>query len=323
MAITCCRWVREPDVDTALLAAPAGEVRTFGGDAPLLADSWLAALPRRDPAPVLYVTRRPLATRRCRSVFGFADRRRRAALVSLAGIETPDPARTRRRLAAVAAGAFAAGWTVMHEVAPVTERPAFYWRPHPDVSCHRLEVETHLQQPAPAVGAVAAGGAAIPVLAPPPPPPGAALASAAAGADLPEEIEWVAPDGKRHVLVRNAEGRYINILTGGEVDPSRLEEWKQSWSSIIADHQQFSREQMEKLAARDTAFDRALDAIRADHATKQKILDNLSQMERSILLGTGPEAGLYRAPGQPGNVLEHIRGLRERLTSGQPVDQER
>lgn len=103
MAITCCRWVREPDVDTALLAAPAGEVRTFGGDAPLLADSWLAALPRRGPAPVLYVTRRPLATRRCRSVFGFADRHRRAALVSLAGIETPDPARTRRRLAAVAA----------------------------------------------------------------------------------------------------------------------------------------------------------------------------------------------------------------------------
>lgn len=267
-----------------------------------------------------------MASRACRAAVAAAVRswfrRRAAALADGADPLAASPAPL-LELAAAAAGAYAAGWTVMHEVAPVTERPAFYWRPQPDVSCHRLEVETHLQQPAPAVGAVAAGGAAIPVLAPPPPPPGAALAGAAAGADLPEEIEWVAPDGKRHVLVRNADGRYINILTGGEVDPSRLEEWKQSWSSIIADHQQFSREQMEKLAARDTAFDRALDAIRADHETKQKILDNLSQMERSILLGTGPEAGLFRAPGQPGNVLEHIHGLRQQLLSGQPVDQER
>lgn len=97
------RWVREPDVEPSLLPAAADEARPLGADGLLMADSWLAALPRRGPLPVLYVTRRPLATRRCRSVFGYADRRRRAALVSLAGIETPDPARTRRRLAAVAA----------------------------------------------------------------------------------------------------------------------------------------------------------------------------------------------------------------------------
>ncbi|MDQ7825506.1 MAG: hypothetical protein RDV48_22090 [Candidatus Eremiobacteraeota bacterium] len=43
------------------------------------------------------------------------------------------------------AGAYAGGYVVMDMIAPVTELPAFYLRPHPDVSCHDLEVKTHLQ----------------------------------------------------------------------------------------------------------------------------------------------------------------------------------
>lgn len=77
-------------------------------------------------------------------------------------------------LAAAAIGGYAGGWLIMHQVAPVTEMPAFMWRPNPDVSCHQLEIGTHLQGRANVGGAGSGLGGLIPVLTPPPqgPPPG-------------------------------------------------------------------------------------------------------------------------------------------------------
>lgn len=263
-----------------------------------------------------------MASRACRAAAGAMIRsyfRRRATAMADGGVPLPVSPAPLVEMAAGAVGAFAAGWTVLHEVAPVTERPAFYWRPQPDVSCHNLEVATHLQKPAPTVGGVAAAGAAIPVLAPPPPPP---LAPPQAP-QYPDEIEWTAPDGKRHVLVKNEQGQYINILTGGMVDVTQLDAWKQSWSNIIADHQQFSQQQMQKLENRDTAFDKEMDAWVAAQKEKDKIWQNLSKMEQNILFGSGPESNLYKPSGEPGNILDHIHNLQDQIIRGKPLDKEK
>lgn len=263
-----------------------------------------------------------MASRTCRAAAGAAIRSylsRRATAMADGGVPLPVSPAPLVEMAAGAVGAFAAGWTVLHEVAPVTERPAFYWRPHPDVSCHALEVNAHLHKPAPTVGGVAAAGAAIPIAVPPAPPP----LPPQQAPQYPDEIEWTAPDGKRHVLVKNEQGQYINILTGGMVDVSQLDEWKQSWSNIIADHQQFSQQQMQKLENRDTAFDKAMDAWLAGQKEKDKILKNLNQMEMNILLGAGPEGSLYKPPGSPGNILDHIGQLQDQILNGKPLDSEK
>jgi hypothetical protein len=70
-------------------------------------------------------------------------------------------------LIAAAVGAYLGGYLVMHQVAPVTESPAFYWRPHPDVSCHNLEVNTHLKGRAGIGGFGSAVGGATTTVAPP------------------------------------------------------------------------------------------------------------------------------------------------------------
>lgn len=97
-----CRFIAEPDVDPGLLPGPCDAVREFTPGADLAADAWLAGCGPQPGAPVVFVTRRALRTARCASVFGFASRRARAAVVSLAGLESGGGAQARRRLAAIA-----------------------------------------------------------------------------------------------------------------------------------------------------------------------------------------------------------------------------
>lgn len=258
-----------------------------------------------------------MASRACRAAAGALIRsyfRRRAAAMADGGVPLPVSPAPLVEMAAGAIGAYAAGWSVLHEVAPVTERPAFYWRPNPDVSCHGLEVNTHLHKPAPTVGGVAAAGAAIPVIAPPAPP------AAPPASQYPDEIEWTAPDGRNYVLVKNEHGQYINILTGGEVDVTNLDAWKQQVSQNIADQQRWREEEAVRIANRDTAMDKALDALAAEQKEKQKMFENLSQMEKNILFGDGPESHLYKPQGEPGNILTHIRNLQDQIIHGRPVD---
>jgi len=217
-------------------------------------------------------------------------------------------------MVAAAAGAMAAGWTIMHEVAPVTEKPAFYWRPQPDVSCHHLEVNTHLKGPAITYGVVAGAGAAGAVTIPPPPP------SAPTAPQVPDEFEWTAPNGVTYVVKKNEQGQYINILTGGEVDVTKLDQWKQSWTNIIQDHEQWSAEQTQKLINRDTAFDHEMDKWVAEQKIRDKIWQNLTQMEKNIFFGSGPESHLYKPPGEPGNILDHIRDLKDQINDRKPID---
>lgn len=99
-----CRIVAEPDVDRALLAPRPVELCEFlKKEEPVPADAWLSSLaPGRGPARI-FVTRKPLATARCKVVFGYASRRSKAAIVSLAGLESDSPEQTRRRLEGVIA----------------------------------------------------------------------------------------------------------------------------------------------------------------------------------------------------------------------------
>jgi hypothetical protein len=224
-------------------------------------------------------------------------------------------------MAAAAVGGIAAGWTVMHQIAPVTEMPAFLWRPNPDVSCHNLEVDTHLKGYATVGGSGAAiGGAAGVVLTPPPvgpaPPPPQQPA-------IPDEFEWTAPNGVTYVVKKNEQGQYINILTGGEVDVTKLDQWKQSWSNIIHDQQQWSAEQQKKLETRDTWFDKEMDKLVAAQKERDKAWQNLSQMQKNILFGSGPESHLYKPPGEPGNILDHIKNMQNQILQGRPLDKEK
>lgn len=98
-----CRIIAEPDIDPAMLADRRAELQELADGAPLLADVWLAGIAPASGAPRVFVTRKPLATAHCAAVFGYARRRARAAVASLAGLESDDAEQTRRRLEAVIA----------------------------------------------------------------------------------------------------------------------------------------------------------------------------------------------------------------------------
>lgn len=98
-----CRLFIDPDVNPGLLPCPPAGVFERPGEGSVAADEWLAARSPETAEPAVFVTRKPLRTARCASVFGYADRRARAAIVSLARLESDEPETTRRRLAAVAA----------------------------------------------------------------------------------------------------------------------------------------------------------------------------------------------------------------------------
>lgn len=98
-----CRFVVEPDIQPEHYAGWPAQVLEFAAGEPAFADAWLAGLAPSRGAPRVFVTRKPAATARCASVFGYADRRARAAVVSLAGLDSDGPELARRRLAAVTA----------------------------------------------------------------------------------------------------------------------------------------------------------------------------------------------------------------------------
>lgn len=217
-------------------------------------------------------------------------------------------------MVAAMAGGAAAGWAVMHEVAPVTERPAFYWRPQPDVSCHNLEVNTHLEGRAPIGGTGAALGGATTVLTPPapptlPPPPPA----------VPDEFEWTMPNGVTTVVKKNEQGQWINILTGGEVDVTNLDKWKQSWADNIRQQDEWRNEQ----AGKEGWFDKEMKAMVEAQKEKAKAMANLAQIEKNIWFGSGPEKQLWKPQGEPGNILTHIRNMQQQLMQGKMPDREK
>ncbi|MGB9612420.1 MAG: hypothetical protein ACP5U2_12585 [Bryobacteraceae bacterium] len=122
------------------------------------------------------------------------------------------------------------------------------------------------------------------------------------------------------MLVRNEQRQYVNILTGGIVDD--VEAWKQRTSEIIAQQRQASEEWLQKALRPEAAFDRQMDELVRRQAEEDKVLQNLSQMERYILCGSGPESHWVKGPGEPGDLLTHIRAVRQQLIEGKEFDRQ-
>lgn len=151
-----------------------------------------------------------------------------------------------------------------------------------------------------------------------------ALASQARQAqDSPQTIEWTSPGGRTYVLEKQADGNYVNTLTGGEVGAGKLEDWKQRTAQIEQEHRAFSDEQMDKMRRGDTAQDRALEELKARTAERDKLLQNLSTIEKGVIFGSTGAGDLYKAPGDPGNILDRVKELRTQLTESRTFDKDR
>ncbi len=260
-----------------------------------------------------------MASRACRAgvvkiVRGFVAKR--ATQMADGGVPLGAPISPVLEMVSAATGGLVAGWGIMYGVAPTTTMPAFLWRPNPDVSCWQLEVDTHLKGYATVGGTGAAVGGVANVAIPPP-------EEKEPEYEYPDEFEWTFPNGVKTVIRKDADGQYINILTGGVVDVTDLQGWSQSWENIYKEQREWGDEQMEKLQKRDTEFDRWIDEQVEEQKLREKVWENLSQMERNIVTGNGPESELYRPPGDPGNILDHIRDLRDQLADGKAVDKDK
>jgi hypothetical protein len=186
-----------------------------------------------------------MASRACRTLVVKMVRNaaaKRATRLADGAVPLGAPISPAWEMVAAATGGLAAGWGIMHQVAPITSMPAFLWRPMPDVSCWELEVDTHLKGYAVVGGAGAGvGGIGGVVVTPPGPkePP---------RQQVPDEFEWTFPDGRTTVIRKDEDGQYVNILTGGLVDVTNLEGWSQSWTNIRKEQREWGDQQMESSA---------------------------------------------------------------------------
>jgi hypothetical protein len=146
---------------------------------------------------------------------------------------------------------------------------------------------------------------------PPPPPP-----------QPPAEIDYTYPDGRQTVLVFDPKyGGYINILTGGLVMPDELGNWGNRQQEIHNGVQDWRTRNQQLEATGQDAMSQELNRIRQDYANRQALLTQIGKMERAVFEGKGGMAGLLKAPGEPGDVMGHLRNLANQINSGGKFDQ--
>ena len=137
-------------------------------------------------------------------------------------------------------------------------------------------------------------------------------------------------DGATHVLT-SLDGKtytlHYNAAAGGwcyeNGMPFSADGWNEAQRQITASNK-FQEREREKIANRDTAFDREMDKMVQDQkaaamlaSEKAKILRNLRNMEDAVLFGNSPEArSLYENRGGPGDIMESIRKLKLQLANG-------
>ncbi len=122
--------------------------------------------------------------------------------------------------------------------------------------------------------------------------------------------------GRQFTYVWSPEyGGYINPDTGGMLDPNLWAEYNRS----LADNQAFVAAQREKLAARDTAFDREMDALLADQARQAALADRLERAQEAGY-GLGPDGA--RASARAADLLARARAG-EKLSADQVAAVER
>jgi hypothetical protein len=144
----------------------------------------------------------------------------------------------------------------------------------------------------------------------PPQPPGQPLPQS------PPDIEYTYPDGKRTVLVFNPEhGGYINQLTGGLVDPSEIEGWKQTNVAIQNGVDDFRTRNAELVATHQDAQSQGLAASKAAADARAATVAEVSRIQQAAL-----HNDLW-SPGDPGDVVGRSNKILNDIWAGKPVDQ--
>ncbi len=134
----------------------------------------------------------------------------------------------------------------------------------------------------------------------------------------PPERVLVDALGRKHVFVRDEQGRYINPQTGGELNEAHWQEYNRN----LVNNRKFSDREQHKQSSRDGAFDREMDQMVEEQKQVQRDLRAVQQMERNLLFNPD-RIGLWRGPGEPGDMYTNLKELREQLSSGEEIDRRR
>lgn len=121
--------------------------------------------------------------------------------------------------------------------------------------------------------------------------------------------------GRRHTYVQDDQGRWINPETGGQLDESLWDEYNRN----LPANQAFIQNERARQAARDTEFDREMDRLVAEQKQQARDLHALQQMAKSLMFNPD-RIGLWRGPGEPGDMWTNLEQLREQLASGKNID---
>jgi hypothetical protein len=133
----------------------------------------------------------------------------------------------------------------------------------------------------------------------------------------PPEVSGTTPDGKNYTLTYDPKlGGYINDLTGGFIPPDRLDDWRSAQQQNYQQLQDFRNRNQQLDKSGQDSMHQSLQAIKDKYDKQTKNLANLGKMEKDIILGNGNVKGLYKPPGEPGNILTNIRNLAQQILSG-------
>ena len=105
-------------------------------------------------------------------------------------------------------------------------------------------------------------------------------------------------------------GEWINTESGTYFDPDRFKAWQTELARDKADGQQ----DLAKMAARQTAFDKQADALVTQQKTRSDTLTLLGKMDQAAIT-----QGLWN-PGGPGDVIGNLDRIAANVMDGKPAD---
>jgi len=121
-------------------------------------------------------------------------------------------------------------------------------------------------------------------------------------------------DGRDYNLKYDAKsGQWINTETGNYFDPDRFEGWQKD----LAADSQFSAQEMDKMANRQTAFDKHLDNVVSQQKENMDTLKTIQQVQKAAR-----DHDILAGPEGVGDVQGKLDKIAEDMAGGKPVDQQ-
>ncbi len=223
-------------------------------------------------------------------------------------------------------------WAEYHPIRQITHPSG-----SPDPSCFKMDADYAVQNVVTGGTMAPVGGAAVVAGGgtPPPPPSGGtgstgtgSTGSGATGPSGPsgpqppgdQTIEWTSSDGRTHVLEKQPDGNYINILTGGQVDGTDINGWKQTYEDNLGRTNDWRQrnEYLEKTG--QDSMSQALAKIKADGEARQHIIDRVNHMERNVFDGKYGLDEFLGRDGGPGDMMANLRDIANQATGRGPID---